>query len=105
VTIASASDKNKAYSDVMTWRGIADAHNRLLDLRLTIKKQGIFFPKDLRDKFSVAVERLFSVVVERQMSFDHEEVREWKRSEEFLKDGEAWFQGLMSATSDRLFRE
>jgi len=104
--LKSAKDRQKTYSDIITWRSIVQAQNTIFDGRLLLRKQSIFMPSALKDEFTRALDRLGAAQVEQQMDHQHRQsgIGFEKRSD-LLNNGEAMFASLGAAANRRLFRE
>lgn len=104
--LRNASDKGATYSDIMAWRSIVRAQNANFDLRMLLRKQGIFIPKSLRDEFALALEMLTAAEAEEFVNhqFKQSGIGYEKRSA-LIQDGEKVFEQLSAATSERLFRD
>lgn len=103
----SAKDPNREYVAIRNWQQIAKAGREQHELRLLIRKQRIFMPKQLSEQFMDSVAKLTSVYVHRKMSFQHAGGIDpfGGPVEEFILSHEAMFDRLCAAANERLFRD
>ncbi|HZV07274.1 MAG TPA: hypothetical protein VE999_19480 [Gemmataceae bacterium] len=101
-----AKDPNREYVAILNWQQIARAGREQQELRLLIRKQRIFMPKQLSDQFMDAVTKLTSVYVHRKMSFQHKGTIDpfGGPVQEFILSHETMFDQLCAAANERLFR-
>jgi hypothetical protein len=102
-----AKDPNREYVAILNWQQIARAGRDQHELRLLIRKQRIFMPKQLGDQFMGAVTKLTGVYVHRKMSFqDRERIDPFDGPvQEFILSHEVMFDHLCAAANERLFRD
>lgn len=105
--LRAADDQNKEYVAITTWQQIAAAGREQHDLRLAIRKQRIFMPKQLSDKFMDAVAKLTGVYVQRKLGYQAPGMHApfGGPIPEFLGSHEAMFDELCAAANQRLFRD
>jgi hypothetical protein len=102
-----AGDPNREYVAIRTWQQIDRAGREQYQLRLLIRKQRIFMPKQLSDQFMDAVAKLTSVYIHRRLSFQNTGGRDPFGGPviEFIETHEAMFDQLCTAANERLFRD
>jgi hypothetical protein len=101
----SSSDKNKLYTRTIAWKNIAKAHNQIFEVRIALKKRGIFVPEDLRRTYEEAIEFC-------SRATSHEFVRFRNPNStlasdtpiKFFEGKDGTFKRVMDATSARLLR-
>jgi hypothetical protein len=103
----TAKDPNREYVAIRNWQQITTAGREQHELRLLIRKQRIFMPKQLSDQFMDAVEKLTGVYVHRKLSFQHTGTMDpfGGPVNEFILSHEAMFDQLCAAANERLFRD
>jgi hypothetical protein len=105
--IRKAKDPNREYVAILNWQQIARAGRDQHELRLLIRKQRIFMPRQLGDQFTDAVAKLTGVYVHRKMSFqDRGGIDPFGGPvQEFILSHETMFDRLCAAANERLFRD
>jgi hypothetical protein len=104
--VISSQNKNTTYTKVVTFRMIAKAESDIYELRLLIRKNGIFIPIDLRKSTTEAVNLLSNAESEAYMRHQFpNQGTPYEASMKFTQDGEALFESLMEMTRARLHRE
>ena len=104
--LITAQDRQKTYSDILTWTLIVKAQHAIFNARLSLRKQGIFMPSALKDDFAEALDILSEAQAEQQMDHQNRQsgIGQDKRSS-FLEEAEAIFAELGAAANQRLFRD
>lgn len=101
----SSSDKNKLYSRTITWKNIAKAHNQIFEVRIALKKRGIFVPEDLRRIYEEAIEFCSKAEIHEFVRFRHPDSTLGSDTPiQFFEGKGAIFKRVMDATSARLLR-
>lgn len=105
--LRAADDQNREYVAIITWQQIAAAGREQHDLRLAIRKQRIFMPKQLSDRFMDAVAKLTSVYIQRKLGYQAPALHApfGGPIPEFIGSHEAMFDELCAAANQRLFRD
>jgi hypothetical protein len=100
--IFSASDKNKAYSDVVQIRQINRALKDTFDTRILLRKQDIFIPKALSDIIVQSLDLFTKAQVQRQMEFQHRERFGATDASVFLEEAPRRYELILTAVRERL---
>jgi hypothetical protein len=103
-----ATDRTKAYSDIVNWRAIARAGQEIFDARLLLRKQRIFMPHEIRKQFADALDILSAAQVERRLRVEHRHIpsSDWGDGvQKFIKQADRMFEELADAANARLFRD
>ena len=101
----SSPDKNKLYTRTMAWKNIAKAHNQIFEVRITLKKRGIFVPEDLRRIYEEAIEFCSKAEVHEFVRFRNPDSNLGADTPlKFFEGKEATFKRVIDATSARLLR-
>ena len=101
----SSSDKNKLYTRTIAWKNIAKAHNQIFEVRIALKKRGIFVPEDLRHIYEEAIEFCSKAEIHEFVRFRHPDSELGSDTPlKFFQGKEATFKRVMDATSARLLR-
>jgi hypothetical protein len=105
--LRKSADQNKEYAAIMTWQQIARAGREQHEVRLLLRKQRIFMPKDLSDQFMAAISKLTAVYVWRRMAFQNPRTTDSFGGPvtEFINNHEQMFDQLASLSNARLFRD
>jgi hypothetical protein len=104
--LRNATDREKAYSEILAWRLIVRAQKENFELSLLLMKQGFFIPKALKDEFKQGLEMLTAAQSEQYVKhqFKDSGIGYEKRSE-LLKNGDATLERLGGLANARLFRQ
>lgn len=101
----SSSDKNEFYSRTIAWKNIAKAHNQIFEVRIALKKRGIFVPEDLRRIYEEAIEFCSKAEIHEFVRFRHADSTMGPDTPiKFFEGKDATFKRVMDATSARLLR-
>jgi hypothetical protein len=101
----SSSDKNKLYTRTLAWKNIAKAHNQIFEVRIALKKRGIFVPEDLRRIYEEAIEFCSKAEIHEFVRFRNPDSGLGHDTPlKFFEGKEATFKRVMDATSARLLR-
>jgi hypothetical protein len=101
----SSSDKNNLYSRTITWKNIAKAHNQIFEVRIALKKRGIFVPEDIRHIYEEAIEFCSKAEIHEFVRFRHPDSAIGRDTAiKFFEGKDALFKRVMDATSTRLLR-
>jgi hypothetical protein len=101
----SSSDKNKLYTRILAWKNIAKAHNQIFEVRIALKKRGIFVPEDLRHIYEEAIEFCSKAEVHEFVRFRNPDSGLGHDTPlKFFEGKGAMFKRVMDATSARLLR-
>jgi hypothetical protein len=100
-------DPNREYVAIRNWQQIVRAGKDQFNLRLLIRKQRIFMPRNLSGQFMDAVAKMTSVYIHRKLSFESPGTRDpfGGPVTEFIESQEAMFDRLCTAANERLFRD
>jgi hypothetical protein len=101
----SSSDKNNLYTRTITWKNIAKAHNQIFEVRIALKKRGIFVPEELRRIYEEAIEFCSKAEIDEFVRFRNPSSGTGaSASLKFFEGKDATFKRVMDATSARLLR-
>ncbi|WP_407158845.1 hypothetical protein [Bradyrhizobium sp. STM 3557] len=105
--LRKAADKNKEYVAIVTWQQIARAGREQHQARLLLRKQLIFMPKDLSDRFMEAIGKLTAVFVQRKIGFQSLGSTDGFGGPipEYLNNHEQMLEQLAALSNARLFRD
>jgi hypothetical protein len=98
-------DKNKLYTRTITWKNIAKAHNDIFEMRIALKRRGIFVPEDIRGLYEEAIEFCSKAEIHEFVRFRHPDSTLGSDTPiKFFEGKDAIFKRVMDATSARLLR-
>jgi hypothetical protein len=98
-------DKNKLYTRTITWKNIAKAHNDIFEMRIALKRRGIFVPEDIRGLYEEAIEFCSKAEIHEFVRFRHPDSTLGSDAPiKFFEGKDAIFKRVMDATSARLLR-
>ena len=101
--VLDAAKKVDMYSKIMDLRRINAAGAAIFDVRLLLRRRGIFVQSSIIDEFKKAIEVLVKAQVERLMHFQHGRSGiGFDASSALLADGEKIFEELQSVVRKRL---
>lgn len=104
--VLKAADKNRAYSQSITWLMLAKAHNQIFEFRAALKKRSIFIPEKLVDAFDAAIEVCSKAEVAEFVRFRHPDTSIGREdASAFFKQKDGLLGSLRDATRDRLLRD
>jgi len=100
-----SSDKNNLYTRTITWKNIVKAHNEIFEMRIALKKRGIFVPEDLRQIYEEAIEFCSRAEIHEVVRFRHPNTSSGHDEPiKFFEGKDVIFKCVMVATSARLLR-
>lgn len=99
--VLSATDRNATYSRTVTLNQINKAGLSIFNVRLALRKKGIFIPSPLGAKIQAAIEAMSRAQVERSVEFQHRTFH-GKAAMDFLESGEKTINDLGEAVRARL---
>jgi len=105
--IAQAADHNDMYVKVVIFRQIAEAAFKIFDARLLLRKQRIFMPAAIHDRFQSLIDMLSAAQVERELQHQHPNIprNSWgKGITTYHAEGNKAYDELAAAVNERLFR-
>jgi hypothetical protein len=101
----SSSDKNTLYTRTIAWKNIAKAHNQIFEVRIALKKRGIFVPEDLRRIYGEAIEFCSKAEIHEFVRFRNPDSNLGSDMPlKFFEGKDAMLKRVMDATSARLLR-
>jgi hypothetical protein len=101
----ASSDKNNLYTRTIAWKNIAKAHNDIFEMRVALKKRGIFIPEELRRLYEQAIEFCSKAEIHEFVRFRHpNSTLGGDTPIQFFGGKDAIFKNVMDATSSRLLR-
>lgn len=98
--VLDAKDPNTAYSRTVTLNQINKAGVAIFNVRLALRKKGIFIPSALGAKIQAAIETMSRAQVERSVEFQHRSFQ-GQASIDFLETGEKMITELGEALRAR----
>ena len=102
--LVSSTDRHNKYVRLVKRQDINVARKDIYQARLTLREQRIFMPPEISTQFSDAIERMFSVQVERQVTLELPADRgPSKEATAWINDREQVFEHLAVQANQRLF--
>jgi hypothetical protein len=103
--LLDSNDKHKIYVRIMTWKLIARAGSEINTARLLLRKQRIFMPKEIREKFDAGIDSMTKAFVGKKLQFQDPQNFKGKSSIAYLENHMQLFEGVADAANERLFRD
>ena len=101
--VLSSDNRNNMYSKIIQLRYIIRAAKLIFDARSTLRKQGIFIPKELESALEDTLKKWSDVQIEREMEFNYGRDSETrKKTAAFLTDGQGEFDNIKQEVRSRI---
>ena len=101
--LRSSSNKLKSYQEIVFWYRISKVRMALADLRNYVARHGIFFPPELKEKFSKIIEMLWSAIISQEVGHEVEDRKMQREGWKTIKEeAEPLYKSIESDIEARL---
>lgn len=101
--LRSSSSKGKAYQEIVFWYRLSNVKKAIAELNNFVARNGIFFPADIKTKFSSITEMLWSAVISKKIGHEAQDYKlqneGWKKIKE---ESEPLYKSIESDIQSRL---
>lgn len=107
-SLISSSDRQKEFLSILSWQRVNVAAADIYQARLTLREQRIFMPASLTAEFSEVIERMSGAQVQRRLSIQHPDIREYrygKAQSDWFEESVIVFDKMALLANKRLFRD
>lgn len=104
--LLGSTDREKEYSNIVSWRSVTEAGTDIYQARLTLREQRIFMPASLTKEFGDVIEKMSGAQVERRLALENPHIKSYdfgKASTDWLHECVPTFEKMATLANERLF--